>query len=183
MALCNAGNCIALATHGSVCAVHAKHPSVAQPRRETAEFLKVGIDYDFRPESYPPADEDEEWVTIATIVLNNALSDVISIEACQWEEAIEFQVRDDNEGEYQWKPREANQPFTLRELIAFIDSARGPCGRGLVRGILDYNRREGEMQPGELEGFVEVGSDIYADLARHYRAEVLLWIADSLHER
>jgi hypothetical protein len=178
MPLCNAGQCIAVATHGSVCVVHAKHPVTTQSRRDTAEFLKIGIDYDFTPATYirADADVDEDWITIATIGLHNALSDTITIEAQERFESIELRITDDAEGEYRWKSSDTKRPLSLRELIALIDSTKGPCGRGLVFAVLNYNLREGGVDPTDLERFVEVASEFYPDLARHYEAELLLWV-------
>jgi hypothetical protein len=175
---CNAPNCLALATHGDVCAVHAKHPAVLVSPGEMADLLTSDIDYDFLPKSYllQPGAEDEEWVNIATITVKSVLSDTISIDARERWEGIDFQVRDDSGGVYEWKPRTRKQPFTLRELISFIDSARGPWGRGLVRGVLEYNCREGRMDPAELEHFLDVSSEAYPDLGKHYQADVLRWI-------
>src|SRR5687767_10762965 len=99
MPLCNAGSCIAFATHGSVCAVHAKHPRMAQSPQEVAEFLRIGIDYDFRPESYlTESGAEEEWIPIAALALDNALSDILAVEACERWEGIELRVSDHAEG-------------------------------------------------------------------------------------
>jgi hypothetical protein len=112
------------------------------------------------------------------VTLDSALSDVISIEARPLaRRRIEFRIRDENEDTYRWSPSNAKQPLSLRELIILMDSAKGPTGKGLVRGPLNYNC-VGGAKPPEFARFVEVTSKFYADLVRHYQAEVLRWIEE-----
>lgn len=178
---CNAGDCLALATHGSVCAVHARQPGAAA-RRQRADFLSIGIDYDFRPASYrlfrEPASDSVEWTAIATIFLNTFLSTSTSVEAKDEDAGLVLRVRDDEDGEYVIPKRMTTwaKPLTLRELITVVDAVKGPAGRGLVFGPLRRNARHDTIT--RLERFVEVTSPFYSDLARHYESASLRWLEE-----
>jgi len=117
-------------------------------------------------EYLPPLRKGE--VEIARISLESTTADQISVRARRVHERIRYRVVDEymEISTYVCHPASSDAPLSLRELITLMESASD--GGSMIFPILGMNMRDSD--PTELETFITVTSDFYADLGRYYRS-------------
>jgi len=121
---------------------------------------------------------------IARVELKSTLADVISIRARMDDDAtIEYSVADEHGGTFKLWNEWSDNPFTLSELIEFIDRTdlEGISYSGLSLSFNNSNA-EGILDKEELVDFTTISSDIYTDLERHYGNVFTEWAELELAE-
>jgi hypothetical protein len=121
-------------------------------------------------EHLPPLRKGE--VEIARISLESTTADQISIRARRVRERIRYRIVDEYSFKYVCRPTSSDALLSLRELVTLMESASD--GGSIVFPILGMNMRD--SAPAELETFITVTSDFYADLGRYYRALTNAWL-------
>ena len=119
-------------------------------------------------------------VEIARIELRSTTSDVISIRARPRGKRIDYSVCDEYESEFRLPQKTSNHPFSLLELICFLDAVEhGQADPSWNRFgfVLSYNQCNLECGADleTLEDFTRVGSDFYPDLGLHYASSIAEW--------
>ena len=113
-------------------------------------------------------DYERDETEIARIELNSTMADVISIRACIDEgETIEYSVVDEHDGKFNLWTEWSDKPFSLSELVEFIDRTEleGSSYSGLS---LSFNNSNAEcMDKEDLVGFTTISSEIDPDLEEH----------------
>ncbi len=121
-------------------------------------------------------DYERDETEIARIELNSTMADVISIRACLDEgETIEYSVVDEHDGNFNLWTEWSDKPFSLSELVDFIDRTEleGSSYSGLS---LSFNNSNAEcMDKEDLVGFTTISSEIYPDLEDHYGKVFTEW--------
>lgn len=121
-------------------------------------------------------DYERDETEIARIELNSTMADVISIRACLDEgETIEYSVVDEHDGKFNLWTEWSDKPFSLSELVEFIDRTEleGSSYSGLS---LSFNNSNAEcMDKEDLVGFTTISSEIYPDLEDHYGKVFTEW--------
>jgi len=121
-------------------------------------------------------DYERDETEIARIELNSTMADVISIRACLDEgETIDYSVVDAHEGKFNLWTEWSDKPFSLSELVDFIDRTEleGSSYSGLS---LSFNNSNAEgMDKEDLVGFTTISSEIYPDLEDHYGKVFTEW--------
>ncbi len=121
-------------------------------------------------------DYERDETEIARIELNSTMADVISIRACLDEgETIEYSVVDEHDGKFNLWTEWSDKPFSLSELVDFIDRTEleGSSYSGLS---LSFNNSNAEcMDKEDLVGFTTISSEIYPDLEDHYGKVFTEW--------
>ena len=121
-------------------------------------------------------DYERDETEIARIELNSTMADVISIRACIDEgETIEYSVVDEHDGKFNLWTEWSDKPFSLSELVEFIDRTEleGSSYSGLS---LSFNNSNAEcMDKEDLVGFTTISSEIYPDLEDHYGKVFTEW--------
>jgi hypothetical protein len=121
-------------------------------------------------------DYERDETEIARIELNSTMADVISIRACLDEgETIEYSVVDEHDGKFNLWTEWSDKPFSLSELVEFIDRTEleGSSYSGLS---LSFNNSNAEcMDKENLVGFTTISSEIYPDLEDHYGKVFTEW--------
>jgi len=121
-------------------------------------------------------DYERDETEIARIELNSTMADVISIRACIDEgETIEYSVVDEHDGTFNLWTEWSDKPFSLSELVDFIDRTEleGSSYSGLS---LSFNNSNAEcMDKEDLVGFTTISSEIYPDLEDHYGKVFTEW--------
>jgi hypothetical protein len=106
-------------------------------------------------------DYERDETEIARIELNSTMADVISIRACLDEgETIEYSVVDEHDGKFNLWTEWSDKPFSLSELVDFIDRTEleGSSYSGLS---LSFNNSNAEcMDKEDLVGFTTISSEI-----------------------
>jgi len=128
-------------------------------------------------EYLPPLRKGE--VEIARISLESTTADQISVRARRVRDRIRYHIVDEYSFKYVCHPASSDAPLSLRELIASMESASD--GRSIIFPILAMNSRDSD--PAELETFITVTSDFYADLRPYYRALTDAWLEDRAPEK
>ena len=120
-------------------------------------------------------------VEIARISLESTTADQISIRARRLVGRIGYRVVDEypDSSTYICHPASSVAPLSLRELVALMETASE--GGGIVFPILAMNSRDSTRV--ELERFITVTSDFYADLGRYYRALTDAWLDQRAREK
>ena len=113
---------------------------------------------------------------IATISLRSTLSDVIELRAQAREDGgIEVKWVDEYEGEFEQPTDCIEKPFTLQELIKFIE------GTSTESGYLPlcYNKYlcKCGSDIAEVREFTSLDSEFYPELRTWFRAEASVWAA------
>jgi hypothetical protein len=113
-------------------------------------------------------------VEVARIALASTTSDVISLRARPSGSRIKYRVVDEYQTEFQLPQQTSRRPFSLRQLIRFLDAVEHPEADGGWKRfgfILSYN--ECNLDCGTdletLQDFTSVSSDFYPELGSHYR--------------
>ena len=121
-------------------------------------------------------DYERDETEIARIELNSTMADVISIRACLDEgETIEYSVVDEHDGKFNLWTEWSDKPFSLSELVEFIDRTEleGSSYSGLS---LSFNNSNAEgMDKEDLVGFTTISSEIYPGLEDHYGKVFTEW--------
>lgn len=112
---------------------------------------------------------------IARIELKSVMADVVSIRARLDDDTIHYSVVDEHGGKFTLETEYGFEPFSLADLIRFIDGTDLDSGWG--GGLaLTFNNANAEAQDREdLLYFTTVSSDIYTDLEKHYDQVFLEW--------
>ena len=126
-------------------------------------------------------------VEIARIELESTTNDVISIRARPRRKRIEYSVCDEYQSEFTLPQRTSTRPFTLGQLISFVDNVRH-CNAdpewsrfGFVLLFNQCNLDCGTPLE-ELESFTQITSDFYPDLGLHYARAIAEWYESQLAE-
>jgi len=129
-------------------------------------------------------DYERDETEIARIELNSTMADVISIRAgLDEEEAMKYSVVDEHNGKFNLWTEWSDKPFSLSELIGFIDGTdlEGSSYSGLS---LSFNNSNAEgMDKEDLVGFTTISSEIYPDLEDHYWKVFTEWAGLELAEK
>ena len=112
-------------------------------------------------------------VEIARIELQSTTSDVISLRARGSGLRIKYRLVDEYQTEFGLAQQTSQRPFSLRELIVFLDSIKDNGGDPNWHRFgfpLVYNELnlDGGADLETLRDFTSVSSDFYPDLAFHY---------------
>lgn len=119
---------------------------------------------------------------IARIQLRSTTSDVISIRARLHRGVHHYRVVDEYQEKFTVTPATSRRPFTLGQLVRFIDNVRHPC---LTRPYsLAYNELNADHPSDRprLRGFTRINSDPYPGLFRHYEHVFDDWVAEAEDE-
>jgi hypothetical protein len=119
-------------------------------------------------------------VEIARIELQSTTSDVISLRARGSGLRIKYRLVDEYQTEFGLPQQTSQRPFSLRELIVFLDSVRHYDGDPNWHRFgfpLVYNEcnLDGGADLETLRDFTRVSSDFYPDLAFHYSRVIDEW--------
>jgi hypothetical protein len=102
---------------------------------------------------------------------------------------IQYRVVDGYGSEFTFRPRRSKKPLTLGQLVLSLDNVKHIEGvgdlsfdevwlrHGFVLCYIECNRAcsdDGDSVP--LRDFMTVSSDVYPDLARHYRRLINRWV-------
>ena len=130
-------------------------------------------------EYLPPLRKGE--VEIARISLASTTSDQISFRARRGGDGIRYGVVDEymDDSTYVCRPASSDSPLCLRDLIGLMESASE--GGSIIFPILAMNSRDSDAA--ELETFITVTSDFYADIERYYRALTDAFLEERAQER
>jgi hypothetical protein len=133
-------------------------------------------------------DYRRDEVEIARIELQSTTSDVISVRARPRGKRIEYSVRDEYQVEYTLPQKTSRQPFSLRDLIRFLDSVEHPEHDPEWKRfgfVLSFNQTSldcsGDLEA--LKNFTSVDSDFYAELGQHYARVIGDWYEANLTDR
>jgi hypothetical protein len=119
-------------------------------------------------------------VEIARIELKSTTSDVISIRARPRGKRLEYAVCDEYGSEFSLPQRTSRYPFSLRQLISFLDAVEhceAEPSWNQFGFVLSYNQCNLDCGA-ELESlgdFTRVSSDLYPDLGLHYAQIIAEW--------
>ena len=125
-------------------------------------------------------DYRRDEVEIARIELQSTTSDVISIRARPRGKRIEYSVCDEYQVEYRLPQKTSRQPFSLRDLIRFLDSVEHPEAEpewGRFGFVLSFSQTGLDCGADleTLEDFTSVSSDFYPELGQHYARAIDDW--------
>jgi hypothetical protein len=125
-------------------------------------------------------DYGRDEVEIARIELESTTSDVISVRARPRGRRIEYAVCDEYQTDFAIPRKTSSRPFSLRELIRFLDSVEHPEAEPEWKRfgfVLSYNETNlccgADLET--LEDFTSVGSDFYPELGQHYARAIGEW--------
>jgi hypothetical protein len=127
-------------------------------------------------------DYGRDETEIARIELKSVTADVISIRARLEDDTIHYSVVDEYEGKFTLETESGFEPFSLAELVRFIDGTNldEGWGGGLA---LTFNNANAESQDrGELLDFTNVSSDIYTEIEQHYDQVFAEWANAEVEE-
>jgi hypothetical protein len=133
-------------------------------------------------------DYDRGEVEIARIELESTTSDVISLRVRPVGSRIKYRLIDEYETEFRLPQQTSSQPFSLGELIRFLDSIEqvdvNEPSWIQFGFVLSYN--QGNLERGTpletLRDFTRVISDCYPELASHYAEAIEEWYEGRLAE-
>lgn len=119
-------------------------------------------------------------VEIARIELQSTTSDVISIRARPRGKRLEYAVCDEYGSEFSLPQRTSRYPFSLRQLISFLDTVEhceAEPSWNQFGFVLSYNpcNLDCGAEPESLGDFTRVSSDLYPDLGLHYAQIIAEW--------
>ena len=121
---------------------------------------------------------------IARVTLRSTTQDVISIRAKEEDGELHYSVADEyDEHEFSLWPDSSLKPFTLKELIEFLNNSSQ--GLGYPGGLsLSYNNSNADsgLDRESLEGFTTISSEIYPQLEKHYDRVFADWVAEEKEE-
>ena len=120
---------------------------------------------------------------IVRIELESTTYDVISLRARPAGSRIEYKLADAYGSEFTLLQRTSRRPFSLRQLIRFLDSVQqvgtGEPSWDRFGFVLSFNQCNLECGADleDLQNFTHVYSDQYPDLASHYSRKIAEWYA------
>ena len=120
-------------------------------------------------------DYGTEETEIARIELKSVTADVISIRARLEDETIHYSVVDEYEGKFTLETETGDDPFSLAELVRFIDGTQLDEGWGGGLALTFNNASADAQDREELLDFTTVSSDIYTELGKHYGQVFAEW--------
>ena len=127
---------------------------------------------------YLPGYQRQE-TEIVRIELESTTSDVISIRARWWQGRLRYRVVDEYKETFEVKPATSQHPFTLGQLVRFIDRVShrdlwGPFS-------LAYNElnADGGTDRRQLRHFTRISSDIYLQLHDHFEHVFAEWVREA----
>jgi hypothetical protein len=127
-------------------------------------------------------------VEIARIELESTTSDVISLRARPSGSRIRYRLVDEYQTEFRLPQQTSSRPFSLAELIPFLDSVEqvnvDEPSWSRFGFVLLYNQCNLDCGADleTLRDFVRVESDYYPDLASHYTEAIERWYEGRLAE-
>jgi hypothetical protein len=128
-------------------------------------------------------------VEIARIELDSTTNDVISLRARSSGSRIKYRLVDEYASEFRLAQQTSTRPFSLAELIQFLDSVErvdnfGEPSWGQFGFVLSWNQCNLECGSDLeiLRDFTLVSSDYYPDLASHYELATPEWYEARLAE-
>ena len=117
---------------------------------------------------------------IARVTLRSTMQDVISIRAKGEDGELHYSVADEyDDHEFSLWTDSSLKPFTLKELIEFLDNSSQ--GLGYPGGLsLSYNNSNADsgLDRESLEDFTTISSEIYPQLEKHYDRVFADWVAE-----
>ena len=127
----------------------------------------------------------KQEVEIARIELASTTSDVISLRGRPSGSRIKYRVVDEYQTEFHLPQQTSRRPFSLRELIRFLDAVDHPgadAGWKRFGFVLSYNQCNLDCGTDleTLQDFTSVSSDFYPELGSHYCKVIEEWY--SAHE-
>ena len=128
-------------------------------------------------------------VEIARIELESTTCDVTSLRAHQVGSRIKYRLVDEYQTEFRLPQRTSARPFSLVELIRFLDSVEQievtEPSWNRFGFVLSWNQSNLECGSDleTLREFTRVSSDYYPDLASHYSEAIEEWYEARLAER
>jgi hypothetical protein len=115
-------------------------------------------------------------VEIARVTMASTTQDVISIRAYPLPRGVGFRVVDEYDSTSTIKPRFANHPLSLRQLVRLIDTSHrhkmGPIGLGVIQINFDCS----ELPADSFAEFMEFSSEFYPELSNHYWFATQRWL-------
>ena len=121
---------------------------------------------------------------IARVTLRSTTQDVISIRAKGEDGELHYSVADEyDDHEFSLWADSSLKPFTLKELIEFLDNSSQ--GLGYPGGLsLSYNNSNADsgLDRESLEDFTTISSEIYPQLEKHYDRVFADWVAEEKEE-
>jgi hypothetical protein len=120
---------------------------------------------------------------IVRIELESTTYDVISLRARPVGSRFGYRVVDEYESEFILPQRTSRRPFSLCQLLRFLDSVQqvetGDPSWDRFGFVLSFNQCNLECGAGleDLQNFTQVYSDQYPDLALHYSRKIAQWYA------
>ena len=128
-------------------------------------------------------DYSRRELEIVRIELESTTYDVISLRERPVGSRFGYRVVDEYESEFILPQRISRQPFSLRQMIHFLDSIQrietGDPSWGQFGFVLSFNQCNLECgaELEDLQGFTQVHSDQYPELASHYSRKIAEWYA------
>lgn len=120
-------------------------------------------------------DYGRDETEIARIELKSVTADVISIRARLEDDTIHYSVVDEYEGKFTLETESGDDPFSLAELVQFIDGTELDEGWGGGLALTFNNASADAQDREELLDFTTVSSDIYTELEQHYDQVFAEW--------
>ena len=120
-------------------------------------------------------DYGRDETEIARIELKSVTADVISIRARLEDDTIHYSVVDEYEGKFTLETESGCEPFSLAELVRFIDGTELDEGWGGGLALTFNNANADAQDREELLDFTTVSSDIYTELEQHYDQVFAEW--------
>ena len=121
---------------------------------------------------------------IARVTLRSTTQDVISIRAKGEDGELHYSVADEyDDHEFSLWTDSSLKPFTLKELIEFLD--KSSQGDGYPGGLsLSYNNSNADsgLDRESLEDFTTISSEIYMQLEKHYDQVFKDWVLEEKDE-
>ena len=121
---------------------------------------------------------------IARVTLRSTMQDVISIRAKGEDGELHYSVADEyDDHEFSLWTDSSLKPFTLKELIEFLD--KSSQGLGYPGGLsLSYNNSNADsgLDRESLEDFTTISSEIYPQLEKLYDRVFADWVAEEQEE-
>ncbi len=119
-------------------------------------------------------------VEIARITLQSTTSDVISLRARPAGSRIKYRLVDEYQTEFSLPQKTSSRPYSLGELIRFLDSVEHPEADVSWRRFgffLSFNQCNLDCGTDleTLRDFTSISSNHYPDLASHYRQVMDEW--------
>ena len=127
-------------------------------------------------------DYGRDETEIARIELKSVTADVISIRARLEDDTIHYSVVDEYEGKFTLETESGDDPFSLAELVQFIDGTELDEGWGGGLALTFNNASADAQDREELLDFTTVSSDIYTELGEHYSQVFAEWADEAVEE-